>query len=604
MMAYDAADTEEVIDIENLELPPLPDHIQALLTPTFRLVINQIEINNFKSFAGNIRLDQFDQHFTCIIGPNGSGKSNVIDSLLFVIGHRASKLRGTKLSTLLHKSADHPNVQSCSVTVYFDAISIDGTEEQIHFSIARIAYIDNSSQYKINEKQVHLKDVTTLLRKYGVDLDHSRYLILQGDVESIALMKPIAPNEHEQGFLEYLEDIIGTERFKKPLELINQKLEELNALWAEKKNRVKVAENELKSLEEPYRAAVEWIECENEYKRTKSIFCQLKRYQLKDKETDLNLKHTERQTEIDKFKMDFDDKKQLCKQSQDELKQQQRSYDKNQTELNKVKKWIEDHENEDKTIRHDIKTCLDAIKRHEKQNETETTKIRTLETIPEEKEEYIKETQAELDQVREEQKALEIKVNKIRDDLLPKTEQWRKESTKKQQDFVDYKQQMLQPKKEHFELAQNQLKMLLSEEERHKKSLNDKEIEYNRKQKEFDDKTQRFEIIDEQLPLAENEYKTKYDESKRIETQYQQLETEHNKNVAELNDLSQRVQTSQSRDQTLNFLLQQKQANKLDGFHTCLGHLGHIDEKYDVAISTAIGGYLDYRVVTFNGEII
>ncbi|CAF4114140.1 unnamed protein product, partial [Didymodactylos carnosus] len=25
----------------------------------------------------------------------------------------------------------------------------------------------------------------------------------------------------------------------------------------------------------------------------------------------------------------------------------------------------------------------------------------------------------------------------------------------------------------------------------------------------------------------------------------------------------------------------------------------HIDEKYDVAISTAIGGYLDYRVVTF-----
>ncbi|CAF1108985.1 unnamed protein product, partial [Didymodactylos carnosus] len=68
-----------------------------------------------------------------------------------------------------------------------------------------------------------------------------------------------------------------------------------------------------------------------------------------------------------------------------------------------------------------IKTCLDAIKRHEKQNETETTKIRTLETIPEEKEEYIKETKAELDQ-----------------------EQWRKESTKKQQDFVDYKQQMLQ----------------------------------------------------------------------------------------------------------------------------------------------------------------
>jgi len=45
--------------------------------------------------------------------------------------------------------------------------------------VSRYAYQDNSSYYKINERQVHLKDVTNLLRKYGVDLDHSRYLILQ-----------------------------------------------------------------------------------------------------------------------------------------------------------------------------------------------------------------------------------------------------------------------------------------------------------------------------------------------------------------------------------------------------------------------------------------
>lgn len=49
------------IDVETLELPPLPEHIQALLTPKYRLVINKIEINNFKSFAGRIHLDQFDE---------------------------------------------------------------------------------------------------------------------------------------------------------------------------------------------------------------------------------------------------------------------------------------------------------------------------------------------------------------------------------------------------------------------------------------------------------------------------------------------------------------------------------------------------------------
>lgn len=35
-------------------------------------------------------------------------------------------MRGAKLSTLLHNSAECPNVKSCSVTVYFEAIAIEG----------------------------------------------------------------------------------------------------------------------------------------------------------------------------------------------------------------------------------------------------------------------------------------------------------------------------------------------------------------------------------------------------------------------------------------------------------------------------------------------
>lgn len=49
------------------------------------------------------------------------------------------------------------------------------------------------------------RDVANLLRSHGVDIDHNRFLILQGEVEQIALMKPKALSEHEDGFLEYLE---------------------------------------------------------------------------------------------------------------------------------------------------------------------------------------------------------------------------------------------------------------------------------------------------------------------------------------------------------------------------------------------------------------
>lgn len=62
------------------------------------------------------------QNFTAIIGPNGSGKSNVIDSLLFVFGYRAAKIRSKKLSALIHSSAGRESINSCTVAVHFKKI--------------------------------------------------------------------------------------------------------------------------------------------------------------------------------------------------------------------------------------------------------------------------------------------------------------------------------------------------------------------------------------------------------------------------------------------------------------------------------------------------
>lgn len=62
------------------------------------------------------------KRFSCIIGPNGSGKSNVIDSMLFVFGYRAQKIRSKKLSVLIHRSDEHQDIQSCTVEVHFQKI--------------------------------------------------------------------------------------------------------------------------------------------------------------------------------------------------------------------------------------------------------------------------------------------------------------------------------------------------------------------------------------------------------------------------------------------------------------------------------------------------
>lgn len=41
---------------------------------------------------------------------------------------------------------------------------------------------------------------------------------LQGEVEQISLMKPKAQGPHDEGFLEYLEDIIGTNKYVEKIE--------------------------------------------------------------------------------------------------------------------------------------------------------------------------------------------------------------------------------------------------------------------------------------------------------------------------------------------------------------------------------------------------
>ena len=45
--------------------------------------------------------------------------------------------------------------------------------------VNRTAYKNNSNKYSINDKSSSYKEVQTLLKGRGIDLDHNRFLILQ-----------------------------------------------------------------------------------------------------------------------------------------------------------------------------------------------------------------------------------------------------------------------------------------------------------------------------------------------------------------------------------------------------------------------------------------
>lgn len=182
------------------------------------LKIVEIRIKDFKSFYGESIISGLDEQLTTIIGPNGSGKSNILDSILFVLGFRAKKMRHSQQTNLIYRDGEVQK-DMCYVEIVFKK----GDEL---YNVRRELYQNKKNKYFMNDRETRADDLQHFFALENVDLESNRFLILQGEIESIAMMKPKKNNE-KTGFLEYLEEIIGTMPFNGE---IDKKTEELTQL--------------------------------------------------------------------------------------------------------------------------------------------------------------------------------------------------------------------------------------------------------------------------------------------------------------------------------------------------------------------------------------
>uniref|UniRef100_A0A914PR15 RecF/RecN/SMC N-terminal domain-containing protein n=1 Tax=Panagrolaimus davidi TaxID=227884 RepID=A0A914PR15_9BILA len=324
---------EEIGDIFLIHIPPKPN----FSTNGGDLFITHIDADNFKSYFGKQTIGPFHHALSCIIGPNGSGKSNVIDSLLFVFGFRSNKIRAPKLSSFIHNSAKR-KAESGSVTVNFQLLAKDSDDPLRakvldSFSIGRSVDQNNKSKYFIDGKTAQFKDIQTKLKNAGVDLDHNRFLILQGEVEQISLMKAKAEKEGEEGMLEYLDDIIGTSRFCKPIKLFSLKLELVGTERESQMNKLNIVEIDRQNLAEPVRELLELLVLENKISALKNkLFC--------IKRVEYSKKLEEAQPKIDEAKAAVDEKKKELEELMAKLKEQKKTITERQKQADKHKQLI------------------------------------------------------------------------------------------------------------------------------------------------------------------------------------------------------------------------------------------------------------------------
>lgn len=181
------------------------------------MYIKQVIIEGFKSYKEQVATDDFSPKVNCVVGANGSGKSNFFSAIRFVISDLFHNLRNEDKHAFLHEGAGH-QVLSAFVEIVFDnsdnRIPVD--KEEVHL---RRTIGTKKDEYFLDGKHITKTEVMNLLESAGFSRSNPYYVVQQGKIASLTLMK-------DAERLDLLKEIGGTrvyeERRRESLKIMQE----------------------------------------------------------------------------------------------------------------------------------------------------------------------------------------------------------------------------------------------------------------------------------------------------------------------------------------------------------------------------------------------
>ncbi|WOK97408.1 structural maintenance of chromosomes protein 3 [Canna indica] len=163
--------------------------------------IKKVIIEGFKSYKEEVSTDPFSPKVNCVVGANGSGKTNFFHAIRFVLSDLFTNLRSEDRHALLHEGAGH-QVMSAYVEIVFDnsdnRIPVDREEVRLRRTIS-----PKKDEYHLDGKHVTKTEVMNLLESAGFSRSNPYYVVQQGKIASLTLMK-------DSERLDLLKEIGGT----------------------------------------------------------------------------------------------------------------------------------------------------------------------------------------------------------------------------------------------------------------------------------------------------------------------------------------------------------------------------------------------------------
>ncbi|KAL6629950.1 hypothetical protein ACP70R_029715 [Stipagrostis hirtigluma subsp. patula] len=151
------------------------------------MYIKRVIIEGFKSYREEISTEPFSPKVNVVVGANGSGKSNFFHAIRFVLSDMFQNLRSEERGALLHEGAGH-SVVSAFVEIVFDnsdnRIPVDKEEVRLRRTVA-----SKKDEYYLDGKHVSKTEVMNLLESAGFSKSNPYYVVQQGKIASLTLMK-------------------------------------------------------------------------------------------------------------------------------------------------------------------------------------------------------------------------------------------------------------------------------------------------------------------------------------------------------------------------------------------------------------------------------
>lgn len=340
-----------------------------------------LKVKNFKSYMGSHTFGPFD-NFSAIIGENGTGKSNLFDAICFVLGGSSNAMRCQHLTNLIWNGKPTPKSASVSLK-----IKIEKNKTASYVTIKRKITNTATSLFFIDKEKKSSSDYRNALIDLGFPSKFQSYVIFQGDIQQIALMKP-------KDLTNMIEELSGSISFKESYDNseieYNQIQDDVTKL---DKKRDELATKKRNMKREAFETR-KWRELDEKMMNTTKEMID---FQLCQSVIDLkiaNEKVSEMEAEIEQKKKNELEIIEIIQSTEGTIKTMQKCHKKAAKEVNKIQKVLESKKSDIESLnaqKSEIENQIhklteginDSTKKLEEEKRQNDNLVKTIETLTE-----------------------------------------------------------------------------------------------------------------------------------------------------------------------------------------------------------------------------